>query len=82
MTVISEFEIQWCLAKTHLIHKPYREQLIKFSQMIENTSEKYKEFREQVECRDAEIFSTIPYLVVLKASLDTGMEQELASQIC
>lgn len=47
--------------------------------MIENTSEKYKEFGEQVECRDAEIFSTIPYLVVLKASLDTGMEQELAS---
>lgn len=39
-------------------------------------------FGEQVECRDAEIFLTIPYLLVLKSSLDTGKEAQIAQDIC
>lgn len=39
-------------------------------------------FGEQVECRDAEIFLTIPYLLVLKSTLDTGKEQHFATEIC
>lgn len=50
--------------------------------MIENSCEKYKSFGELVECRDAEIFSTIPFMLVLTASLDTGAQQEVASKIC
>ena len=50
--------------------------------MIEITCEKYLMFGEQVECRDAEIFLTIPYLLVLKSTLDTGKEQHFATEIC
>lgn len=34
-----------------------------------------------MECRDAEIFLTIPYLLVLKSSLDTGTEKTVATEI-
>lgn len=69
---IAAFEKDWCLGKTHLVPKRNREHLISFSQLIEVTCEKYSGFKEQVECSDAEIFSTIPQLLVLKSSLDTG----------
>jgi len=35
-----------------------------------------------VECSDAEIFLTIPYLLVLKSSLDRGNEAVVATQVC
>ena len=72
--LVARFEKAWCLGRTHLVPKDEREQLISFSQLIEGTSEKYPQFREQVECSDAEIFLTIPNLLVLKSSLDTGKE--------
>lgn len=78
MELIAAFEKDWCLGKSHLVPKKNREQLILFSQFIEITSEKYKMFGEQVECRDAEIFLSIPYLLVLKSSLDTGKEAQIA----
>lgn len=62
--------------------KKHREHLVLFSQLIEITCEKYPSFREQVECSDAEIFSTIPYLLVLKSSLDVGKEANVARDIC
>lgn len=40
--------------------------LIHFSHIIETTSNKYKDFLEQVECRDADIFLNIPCLLILK----------------
>jgi hypothetical protein len=79
---VAAFEKDWCLGKTHLVPKKHREHLISFSQLIEITCEKYSVFREQVECSDAEIFSTIPYLLVLKSSLDTGKEAIVAREIC
>ena len=80
--LVARFEKAWCLGKTHLVPKEMREQLISFSQLIECTGDKYPQFKEQLECSDAEIFLTIPYLVVLKASLDTGKEAIIASQVC
>ena len=59
-----------------------REQLISFSALIEGTAEKYPQFAEQVECSDAEIFLTIPYLLVLKSSLDRGNEAVVATEVC
>lgn len=38
-----------------------------FSQVIEATGEKHKEFAEQLEQRDAEIFLNIPALLILKS---------------
>ena len=82
MHLTARFEKAWCLGKTHLVPKDQREQLISFSQLIQCTADKYPSFKEQLECSDAEIFLTIPYLVVLKASLDTGKEALIASQVC
>ena len=70
------------MGKTHLVPKNHKEHLISFSALIEITCEKYAEFKEMVECSDAEIFSTIPYLIVLKSSLDTGKEASRAREIC
>ena len=56
--------------------------MISFSQLIEGTAEKYPQFRELVECRDAEIFLTIPYLLVLKSCLDVGKDAVTATQVC
>lgn len=79
---IAQFEKDWCLGKTHLVPKRNKDHLISFSALIEITCEKYPEFKEMVECSDAEIFSTIPYLIVLKSSLDTGKEALIAREIC
>lgn len=79
---VAAFEKDWCLGKTHLVPKRQREHLISFSQLIEVTCEKYSGFKEQVECSDAEIFTTIPQLLVLKSSLDTGNEAQVARDIC
>jgi hypothetical protein len=38
-----------------------------FSQVIEATAEKHKQFAEQLEQRDAEIFFIIPSLLILKS---------------
>ena len=35
-----------------------------------------------MECSDAEIFLTIPYLLVLKSSLDKGNEAQIATGVC
>lgn len=37
-----------------------------FSHIIETSAEKYKLFREQLECRDSDIFVAIPCLIILK----------------
>lgn len=79
---IAQFEKDWCLGKTHLVPKRNKDHLISFSALIEITCEKYPEFKEMVDCSDAEIFSTIPYLIVLKSSLDTGKEATIAREIC
>ena len=41
--------------------------LIHFSHIIESTCEKYPQFQEQVECREADIFMSIPALILLKS---------------
>ena len=60
------YETSWEKGKAYFLNGKKCSQLIHISQMIEATSEKYKEFQEQIECRDADIFVSIPSLVVLK----------------
>lgn len=40
--------------------------MIHFSHIIEATSDKHTEFKESIECRDADIFINIPCLLILK----------------
>ncbi len=43
------------------------QQLLHFSQVLEATAEKHKQFAEQLETRDMEIFFIIPFLLILKS---------------
>lgn len=61
------YENFWEKGKTYFLNGKTCSQLIHFSQIIEATSEKYKEFQEQIEYRDADIFITIPCLLILKS---------------
>lgn len=61
------YEATWEKGKEYFLNGKTCGQLIHFSQIIEVTSEKYKEFEEQIEYRDADIFLTIPCLLILKS---------------
>jgi len=61
-----EYEKSWEKGKRYFLDERMCRQIIHFSQIIEATSEKYKQFEEEIECRDANIFMTIPCLVILK----------------
>ena len=65
-----EYESSWEKGKKWFVNGKKCSQLIHFSQIIEATSEKYKEFAEQIECRDADIFVSIPALLLLKCLED------------
>lgn len=64
------YEKVWEKGKTYFLNGKTCSQLIHFSQIIEVTAEKYKEFEEQIEYRDADIFLTIPCLLILKSIED------------
>jgi len=68
------YEASWEKGKAYFLNGRTCSSLINFSQIIEATSEKYKEFEEQIECRDADIFLTIPCLLILKGLEDNDKE--------
>ena len=61
--------------------KGKREQIIKFCMNIESLAEKYPKFKEQVECSEAEIFLSIPSLMVFK-SIQNDKESHIHQQLC
>lgn len=64
------YELSWEKGKDWFLSGKKCNQLIHFSQIIEATSEKYHDFAEQIECRDADIFVTVPALLILKSLED------------
>ena len=62
--VLTLFEESWGLAGNQLGSTERIEQLNSFSKLICKTGNEHKEFKEQVECRDASIFMSIPSLLV------------------
>ena len=63
---LAEFEKTWEKGNTYFLDSKKLNHLIFFSHIIEATSEKYKEFQEQLECRECDIFVKIPSLMLLK----------------
>ena len=61
-----DYEKSWEKGKRYFLNDQMCKQIIHFSQIIEATIEKYSQFENQIECRDANIFVTIPSLVILK----------------
>ena len=72
--MLVNFENSWEKGKTYFLNAKKCTQLVHFSQVIEGTTEKHSKFAEEVESRDAEIFITIPCLLILK-SLDEDDKQ-------
>lgn len=67
MDILSEFENSWSQGLTYFLDSTRLNQLLHFSQVIEATADKYKQFAKQLEERDAEIFVNIPALLILKS---------------
>ncbi|EGR34760.1 hypothetical protein IMG5_002330 [Ichthyophthirius multifiliis] len=63
---LNKYEDSWEKGKDYFLEGKKCSFLIYFSHIIEATGQKYKEFQEQIECRDADIFLNIPCLLVLK----------------
>jgi hypothetical protein len=61
-----EFEQTWEKGKSYFLSPRKCKMLVHFTSIIEATSEKYKQFQEQVEDRDTMIFVSIPALIILK----------------
>ena len=68
--VMSEFENSWCIAQNQISQLELRDQLDKFSKLLQRTQEELPQFNEQVECRDSSIFMSIPALLIMEALLE------------
>lgn len=75
--IVGDLEKSWSLAKDHMVEDEKLNHLSQFSNAIENSAEKYKQFREMVETCDSDIFMTIPYLAILR-----GLINEEENGIC
>jgi hypothetical protein len=65
--IIEIYESSWTLGMEQLQDPAKREQLIRFCVNIQALGTKYPTFKEQVDCSEAEIFLSIPSLMVLKS---------------
>ncbi|KAL4504533.1 hypothetical protein ABPG72_009979 [Tetrahymena utriculariae] len=63
---LQEYETSWEKGKSYFLDPKKCIFLKHFSHIIEATGQKHKDFQEQVDCRDADIFLNIPCLMVLK----------------
>lgn len=65
--ILVEFENSWSQGLTYFLNSKKLNQLLHFSQVIEAIGEKHKQFADQLEQRDTEIFVIIPSLLILKS---------------
>ena len=65
--ILVEFENSWSQGLTYFLNTKKLNQLLHFSQVIEAIGEKHKQFADQLEQRDTEIFVIIPSLLILKS---------------
>jgi len=63
---LNSFETTWEKGKTYFLNRKRFEQVVFFSNLIETLAEKYRGFREQIECRDAELFLSLPGLLIYR----------------
>lgn len=74
------FENSWEKGAAYFIDSKKCNQLLHFSQVIEAIKEKHPQFASQIEDRDAEIFVSIPWILVLMG-ID-GEDKGLWAQFC
>ena len=79
--IIEIYESSWTLGMEQLQDSGKREQLIRFCINIQSLGTKYPTFKEQVDCSEAEIFLSIPSLMVLK-SLSSDSDGLAHNNLC
>jgi len=81
--LLVEYEQSWEMGKNYFLNIKVSTALIHFSHIIEATGEKYKEFQEQIECRDYDLFIYIPCLLILKCldNEDKNLCQQFLPQL-
>lgn len=67
LELVEIYENAWSQGQSQLLDPSHRQQIIKFCLNIEGLSGRYGNFKEQVECSEAEIFLSIPSLMILKS---------------
>jgi len=60
------YENSWSQGKEHLQDSCNRDQLINFCLNLDNLTQQYPFFKEQIDSSEAEIFLSIPSLIVLR----------------
>ena len=65
--IIEVYENSWSLGKDQLLDVEHRNQIIYFCLNIERLCKTFIEFKEQIESCEAEIFMSIPALMVMRA---------------
>ena len=69
--VVSDFENAWSIAQNQIANPERLSQLDLFSNLLKQTQQDLPQFKEQVECRDASIFMSIPALLIMQALLQS-----------
>lgn len=59
------FESSWEKGREYFLENQKCEALIAFSSIIETLAEKYSEFNEALDCREADVFLQIPSVLIL-----------------
>mmetsp|Transcript_24684 Transcript_24684/g.38405 ORF Transcript_24684/g.38405 Transcript_24684/m.38405 type:complete len:314 (-) Transcript_24684:13-954(-) len=75
------YEDSWTMGRDQLLDVDRRDQLLNFCGHINHLGKKYPNFKEQVECSEAEIFLSIPSLLVLK-SITKEPESDSQLRLC
>ena len=79
--LIELYEASWTLGKDQILDTSHREQIICFCHHMESLLSQYPLFKEQVECSEAEIFLSIPCLLVFK-SVKNDKNSHIFKQLC
>ena len=77
---LEEFESSWGKGKSFLTNPCKREQLVLFSGHIQALAKRYQMLAEQVEFRDAELFMTVPALLIILKAKDS--DKDLCRYFC
>ena len=81
LELVEIYENSWALGKEQLLDEQLKQQLISFCLQIEQVCSRNETFREQVESFEADIFLSIPSLVVLW-SVNQSERTEVFRQLC
>ena len=85
LEIVEVYENSWSLGKKQLLDPVNKAQLLGLCLRIEQLCDKNQTFKEQIESFEAEIFLSIPSLVVLWSvshSKDSSTFRKLCSRFC